>query len=720
MDNKLAIILSAKDETRAAFASANKSLEALSSRAASVATTFKSVAGVVAAGFGVSSFAGLIKSSIDAQDNLKDLSKATGVSIRDLAGLGSAAAKSGSDLEAIAQSINKLSVNMAKDPAKFKAIGVTAKEPIDALKQLSDVFVSIEDPQKRAAFAAEALGKSWQGVAPLLAEGGDSIGQMVDRGRDLSKITEESAAKADELNDKLVELKSAGTGVATEFSNLLVPSLTETAKKMVEMTDKGHPLLALLQGLAGLGKLPFDLAFGSVDMSVTGQIKDLKASLEDLQAKRESYNPFRPWGDSLKEIDQKIIVTKNQIAALERFGGILDKKKVEAPVARVPGLYSPGSGFTSDIDIDRFIGRDKPQKTGGGKAPSEKVAELTASTKDYQAAMESLNNAMISAESSTLHLDAAQEALHKLMSGAEWETYSKAMQWSAIEQASFASGAISAADAQKRLNDLMADTPTAALEKAQADAKLLEEALSKAGNAADYKKIKEALDGVYAGAAKSSEKFSEMSEYAKRAAQSMQSSFADFLYDPFSDGMDGMLAKFGDTVRRMAADATAAKLSEALFGDLLKGNGGGGMGIVGDWFSGLFGNADGGVYASPSLSKYSGGVYNSPQFFKFASGAGVFGEAGPEAIMPLKRGSDGKLGVAASGGGSNVTVNVINNAAGVQATQSKRRDESGNTVIDVLLEQIDSVIGSNISRGTGKVASAIENAYGLNRVAGAH
>lgn len=62
-------------------------------------------------------------------------------------------------------------------------------------------------------------------------------------------------------------------------------------------------------------------------------------------------------------------------------------------------------------------------------------------------------------------------------------------------------------------------------------------------------------------------------------------------------------------------------------------------------------NAKGGVYDSPSLSAYSGGVYDSPKFFAFAKGAGVFGEAGPEAIMPLKRGSDGSLGVQIHGAG---------------------------------------------------------------------
>lgn len=65
----------------------------------------------------------------------------------------------------------------------------------------------------------------------------------------------------------------------------------------------------------------------------------------------------------------------------------------------------------------------------------------------------------------------------------------------------------------------------------------------------------------------------------------------------------------------------------------------------------LVANAKGGVYDSPSLSSFSGGVYDSPQLFAFAKGGGVFGEAGPEAIMPLTRGADGSLGVRAIGSG---------------------------------------------------------------------
>lgn len=78
------------------------------------------------------------------------------------------------------------------------------------------------------------------------------------------------------------------------------------------------------------------------------------------------------------------------------------------------------------------------------------------------------------------------------------------------------------------------------------------------------------------------------------------------------------------------------------------------------------GFAKGDVFSgSPSLSAYSGKVVSNPTPFLFASGAGIMGEAGPEAIMPLKRGSDGKLGVVAQGGG------------GVQLSQTFVIDSNG-------------------------------------------
>jgi phage-related minor tail protein len=114
----------------------------------------------------------------------------------------------------------------------------------------------------------------------------------------------------------------------------------------------------------------------------------------------------------------------------------------------------------------------------------------------------------------------------------------------------------------------------------------------------------------------------------------------------------------------------AFKIGESLFGAF---GGDANYDFAGDSnYQAAIHNAKGGVYDSPSLSKYSGGVYDSPQFFAFAKGAGVFGEAGPEAIMPLSRGSDGKLGVKASGGSNvQISVNTIINSDGSSKTDTQ-------------------------------------------------
>lgn len=75
--------------------------------------------------------------------------------------------------------------------------------------------------------------------------------------------------------------------------------------------------------------------------------------------------------------------------------------------------------------------------------------------------------------------------------------------------------------------------------------------------------------------------------------------------------------------------------------------------------TGFFGFADGGVFQGGSQVQAfaNGGVVGGPTFFPMSGGkTGLMGEAGPEAIMPLKRGKNGKLGVEASGESGNVTV----------------------------------------------------------------
>ncbi|MBW7921207.1 MAG: phage tail tape measure protein [Rubellimicrobium sp.] len=77
--------------------------------------------------------------------------------------------------------------------------------------------------------------------------------------------------------------------------------------------------------------------------------------------------------------------------------------------------------------------------------------------------------------------------------------------------------------------------------------------------------------------------------------------------------------------------------------------------------AGLMPFAQGGAFVQGAVTPFAaGGVVATPTAFAMRGGTGLMGEAGPEAIMPLARGPDGRLGVQAQGGGRavNVTINV--------------------------------------------------------------
>ena len=285
-DPKLNIEITAKlDSLDRDFARVNGMARDTASKVESafggLGSSLKGIAGGLVAAFSVDMFAGIFTGAVEAQDHLNDLSKSTSISVETLAGLGAAARKSGGNLDDVAASVNKLSVNMGKDPEKFKAIGISAKEPIEAFKQLADVFVSIQDPQERAAFGAAALGKSWAGAAPLLAEGSQSIGEMVERGTRLSKVTADSAKAADELNDSLEELKSAASGASTSIANLAVGPLTDMVRAMNSAGDATGGFFKGLALWATMSGKEFD-APGQAVAELSKKIKSLESDREAL------------------------------------------------------------------------------------------------------------------------------------------------------------------------------------------------------------------------------------------------------------------------------------------------------------------------------------------------------------------------------------------------------------------------------------------------------
>ena len=102
----------------------------------------------------------------------------------------------------------------------------------------------------------------------------------------------------------------------------------------------------------------------------------------------------------------------------------------------------------------------------------------------------------------------------------------------------------------------------------------------------------------------------------------------------------------------------------------------------------LIKNAKGNVFAKNKIVPYAmGGVVSRPTIFPMQSGLGVMSEQGPEAIMPLKRGANGKLGVQSSGGVGNIVVNVDASASSVEG-DSGQSEMLGRALADAIQSEL--------------------------------
>jgi phage-related minor tail protein len=156
-----------------------------------------------------------------------------------------------------------------------------------------------------------------------------------------------------------------------------------------------------------------------------------------------------------------------------------------------------------------------------------------------------------------------------------------------------------------------------------------------------YGDVSEAVrDGWIKSVAEASQVTSEWSAFAEQAARNIQDSFAQFLFDPFEEGVNGMLAGFLDTVRQMVAQLASQELLRAFFGWAGGAIGGG----VGSFLSGLAPRAMGGPVT--------------------AGGAYLVGERGPEMFVPRSSGT-----IIPNGGGAPVTVNYSIDARGADASR---------------------------------------------------
>jgi len=186
--------------------------------------------------------------------------------------------------------------------------------------------------------------------------------------------------------------------------------------------------------------------------------------------------------------------------------------------------------------------------------------------------------------------------------------------------------------------------------------------------------------------------FQDIKDSADGAGDSIDKSFGQTMRDKlktFGDGIKGLKESMADVVIKgikgmedaLVTFVTTGKLSfrnlaNSMIADMAR------IAIqqtITAPFTGfiknLFGNANGNAFVDGKVEKYAyGGIVNKPTLFPMANGMGLMGEAGAEAILPLRRGANGKLGVESSGGGiGNIVVNVDASGSSVEGDEKEGR-----------------------------------------------
>jgi len=181
---------------------------------------------------------------------------------------------------------------------------------------------------------------------------------------------------------------------------------------------------------------------------------------------------------------------------------------------------------------------------------------------------------------------------------------------------------------------------------------------------------------AFAGIAREGDRASKMGQDLHRA---LGSAFDDLVVGGRS---------FQDVLKSLAVDL--AKLAaQDIFGTGVGGGQSGGAGaLLGDLFGSIpTPNAKGNVFDQGRIHAFAkGGVLSNPALFPMQGGVGLAGEAGAEAILPLARGADGKLGVASQGGGH--ALNITFNVTATDAASFKRSES-----------QIAAMLQRTVSRG---------------------
>jgi hypothetical protein len=418
-DPRVELRLTARDQTAAAFQSVRRGLGSLNTQIASVrsaALRLGPAFAAIGAGVSVAAFSRLVKSGIDAADQLGVVSKRTGVAVEDLSALKFAAEQSETNFETLTTGLQRFELNLAK-------AGISGQNTIGVLTALADRVKQTEDPAKRLQIAFAAFGRGvGPELVPFLALGGEGINALIQKIRDMGGIiTGPMAAASDDFNDQLSAIKTQLTAAGAilgggflkglgDLSDLRLDgrlrddieavghALGEAARFAVEFGDKIAIAIATVAGFAAAGPL------GGVLSGLTAAAVVGEETVERLGISAKGFtSDAAQLKDRIGELQGKVKDYRGELEKLgagdpsgQRLGIEKGIANAEIAIGRLQGRLKELGGTGGEVPpgtVDQFLSKVSPAKAakkggGAGAALNDVKALIEASLAATQDALD--------------------------------------------------------------------------------------------------------------------------------------------------------------------------------------------------------------------------------------------------------------------------------------------------------------------------------------------
>ena len=606
----------------------------------------------LAAALPVALFAAKTREIVNLGDRYEDLATGIGASVEQISFLDFAATQSGASLEQLSTSVSQLQKNLsivakggtgeasdALRALRLDAQELTQSDLIGQLSKVGDALRGLENPTERAAVAQGLFGESAKQLLPLLISGERGIAQLAGRFVELNgAITTEQAALFSDVNDSIGELSLSARQLGVALANATSPALIELFEVLTDGANNAAPFFEFFTNRVRKGLL---------QLAQDAKIAELKIAefLESTVAKLP--------GVELRVDPAEV---REAIRDLQLQLGDLDRELEDRGAARVAKRLKLREALGANLGVATGI-------DGSGSSAEEKAAAARA--KREAEAIRQLNLRLVAEEDAT----EAARVRFEIESGA-YQEFSKESKDRIRALAEELDGQRALGEEQKRLTEahekqresVKAAIQELAQERESAIAALrtpqesyVAEVNRLLSLGLDDTNLQRGIESARNAMLDAQEAARQTSDVARDLGLTFESAFEDAIVGgrAFSEVLQGI----ADDIQRLAVREFITK---PVLGGLQSVFGGDGEGFAG-FFSGLFGNARGGLY------KVGGSGSEHPVAFTAKAGEYV-------AVGTRMAGE--------SGGG--VVVNVVNNAgANVDVGE---RVVNGQRQIDVLVE----------------------------------